>query len=260
MVIYSYSKLETFEKCRLKFKYRYIDKIIPEITTSIEAHLGTIVHEALEWFYLQIMAGNIPAVDELILYYSEKWAEQYSPDILIVNKFMKEKDYFNKGVNFLIDYYFKHHPFKEKTIATEKKIEINLDEIGEKKLTGFIDRLVENIETNEMEIHDYKTANTLPSKEELEKNKQLALYCIAIKEEFGKEKNVRLIWHYLAHNQNICITKTNEELENLKREVIKLISEIEETKTFPATISRLCDWCEYKNTCEAWNVQRKLIA
>ncbi|VVB82977.1 Uncharacterised protein [uncultured archaeon] len=28
-MIYSYSRLETFEKCKLKFKYRYIDEIIP---------------------------------------------------------------------------------------------------------------------------------------------------------------------------------------------------------------------------------------
>jgi putative RecB family exonuclease len=259
MAIYSYSRLETFEKCKLKFKYRYIDNIIPQIPKSIEAHLGSIVHETLEWLYTQTMLNIIPSMDEVILFYSEKWAEQYTPEILIVNKFMKEKDYFNKGMGFLIDYYYKHKPFKENTIATEKKVEINLDEKGEKKMIGFIDRLVHNLDTNELEIHDYKTANTLPTKEELEKNRQLALYSIAIKEEFGKDKNVRLIWHYLAHNQNVYIRKTNQELENLKTEVINLINEIEQTKHFPPTPSRLCDWCEYKGICEVFNKQRKLI-
>lgn len=253
MVVYSHSKLETFEKCKLKFKYRYIDKIIPEIPKSIEAHLGTIIHETLEWLYIEVMKGVIPTIDEAILYYSEKWIEQYTQNMLIVNKSMTEKDYFNKGINFLIDYYFKHHPFKEKTIATEKKIEINLDETGEKKLIGFIDRLTHNEETNELEIHDYKTANTLPTKEDIEQNRQLALYSIAIKEEFGKDKNISLIWHYLAHNQNICIKKTNEQLENLKKEVIELINKIEKTNHFPPNISRLCDWCEYRNICDGWN-------
>jgi putative RecB family exonuclease len=259
MVVYSYSRLETFEKCRLKFKYRYVDKIVPEIPKNIEAHLGTIVHDALEWFYSKIMTGITPSLDDVILYYSEKWAEESLSEVLIVNKFMTEKDYFNKGVNFLIDYYFKHQPFKEKTIATEKRIEVNLDEAGEKKLIGFIDRLVHNEQTNEMEIHDYKTANTLPTKEELGQNRQLALYSLAVKEEFGRDKSISLVWHYLAHNQNICIKKTDKELENLKKEVMELIDKIENTKEFPATKSRLCDWCEYKNICDAWNNQRKLI-
>ena len=69
-----------------------------------------------------------------------------------------------------------------------KKVEIKLDELGEKKLVGFIDRLVYNIESNEIEIHDYKTANTFPAISDLEKNRQLALYSIAIKERIWKRK------------------------------------------------------------------------
>jgi len=39
-----------------------------------------------------------------------------------------------------------------------------------------------------------------------------------------------MIWHYLAHNTKICLRKTNEELEKLKQDTIKLINEIENTK------------------------------
>jgi RecB family exonuclease len=252
MAIYSYSRLDTFEKCKLKFKYRYIDKIIPEIPKNIEAHLGTIIHETLEWIYRQAMEGIVPSIDDSIIFYSEKWTEQYLPETLIVNKYMSEKDYFDKGMRFLIDYYFKHQPFNDNTIATEKKIEIILDEKGDKKILGYIDRLVDNLETNEIEIHDYKTANTLPTREELEKNRQLALYSIAVKEELGKEKNVCLIWHYLAHNQKISIRKTEKDLEDLRKEVIALIDKIEQTTHFPPNPSRLCDWCEYKDMCEVF--------
>jgi len=252
MVVYSYSRLETFEKCKLKFKYKYIDEIIPEIPKSIEAHLGTIIHETLEWFYKKIMEKTIPSLDEVIVHYSEKWAEESSEEKLIVNKFMKEKDYFDKGVRFLLDYYFKHQPFKDNTIATEKQVQINLDETGEKKLVGFIDRLVHNLENNEIEIHDYKTASFLPTKEDLQRNRQLALYSIGIKEEFGKDKDIKLIWHFLAHNEKISIKKTDKDIENLKKEVIELINKIEATTNFLPTKSRLCDWCEYKNMCDGW--------
>ena len=247
MIIYSHSKLETFEKCKLKFKFQYIDKIIPEIGQSIEAHLGSIVHSTLEWLYNQAIQKNIPTLDQIISYYSEKWQEEFKEDIVIVKKELTEKDYFNKGVGFLIDYYTKYSPFEEKTLATEQRIEVNLtDKI---KLIGFVDRLVDNLEKNEIEIHDYKTGNSMPTKEQINDNRQLALYSLAIKELFGQDKDVCLVWHYLAHDLKICIRKTKEELENLKRDILNLIKQIEETKEFPSNKSILCNWCQYKDIC-----------
>jgi len=51
MARYSHSKLSTYEQCKLRYKLKYIDKIIPEVEKSIESHLGSVVHETLEWLY-----------------------------------------------------------------------------------------------------------------------------------------------------------------------------------------------------------------
>lgn len=253
MVFYSHSKIETFEQCKLKFKFRYLDKIIPEIAKSIEAHLGEIVHKTLEWLYIQVLENKIPSINDVISFYSEKWEENYSEDMPIFNKTLTAKDYFNRGVEFLVNYYMKYHPFQDNTIATEKRIEINLDENGEKKLIGFIDRLAHNLESNEIEIHDYKTSNSVFAKNKVENSRQLSIYSLAIKEMFGKEKNVCMIWHFLAHDMKVCIRKTNEELANVKKEIIEIIDNIEKTKDFPPTKSQLCYWCEYMDICPVWN-------
>lgn len=253
MVFYSHSKIETFEQCKLKFKFRYIDKIIPEIAKSIEAHLGEIVHKTLEWLYIQVMENKIPSINDVISVYSENWEENYSKDMPIFNKALTAKDFFNRGVEFLVNYYMKYHPFQDNTIATEKRIEINLDEKGEKKLIGFIDRLSHNLESNEIEIHDYKTSNSVFAKNKVESSRQLALYSLAIKEMFGKEKNICMTWHFLAHDMKVCVRKTNEELENVRKEIIEIINNIEKTKDFPPTKSQLCYWCEYIDICPAWN-------
>ncbi|MDO8610072.1 MAG: PD-(D/E)XK nuclease family protein, partial [bacterium] len=89
MVIYSHSKLSTFEQCNLKYKFRYIDKIIPELEQSIETLLGSCVHETLEWLYKTILISNrqkIPSLDETIIYYSETWQKEFVPEIVIVRK------------------------------------------------------------------------------------------------------------------------------------------------------------------------------
>ncbi len=44
--VYSHSRLSTFEKCPLQFRYRYIDKIKRD-TRGIEAFLGIRVHYML---------------------------------------------------------------------------------------------------------------------------------------------------------------------------------------------------------------------
>ncbi|MCX6750278.1 MAG: PD-(D/E)XK nuclease family protein [Candidatus Pacearchaeota archaeon] len=135
----------------------------------------------------------------------------------------------------------------------KKKIEINLDETGNKKIIGYIDRLSSNLESNEIEIHDYKTSSSIMAKEKVENSRQLSIYSLAIKEMFGKEKNICMIWHFLAHDMKICLRKNNEELENLKKELIGIINLIEETKDFPPSKSQLCYWCEYMNICPVWN-------
>lgn len=252
MKIYSHSKLSTFEQCKLKYKFKYIDKIVPEIAKSIEAHLGSCVHLTLEWLYKQVQQNKIPSIDEMIVHYAETWQKEYSPEIVIVQKNLTERDYLEKGMKFLLDYYNKNKPFDDNTLELEKKIFIDFDDEDEIKIIGYIDRLVHNLKTGHFEIHDYKTANSQPPSNHGEKDRQLALYAIAIKESFGFDKEVKLIWHFLAHNRKIISKRTNEQLKQLKQETLNLIKEIENTHEFPPTKSALCQWCEFRDICPAW--------
>lgn len=250
METYSHSKLRMFEQCPLKYKYRYIDKIII-IEESIESFLGKIVHKVLEWLYQELKRGKTPTIDELIIYYRKKWEEKYNSKINIVRKEFNEKDYFNKGIELLINYYTENKPFNDNTIAIEKKILINLDENKEYKIQGFIDRLVHNLEKNQIEVHDYKTTNSLPAREKIENDRQLSFYSIAVKELFknDKDKKILLVWHYLAYKKKIFSRRTDEQLQDVKEKTLLLIKQVEAVKKFPAKRSILCDWCEYKSIC-----------
>lgn len=255
---YSHSKLSTFEQCRLKYKFRYIDKIKPEIEKTIESHLGEIVHETLEWLYKKVLENQTPTLDSTITFFSERWQKKYAPEILIVKKELTEKDYFSKGIQFILDYYAKHHPFNDNTLEIEKQIILKLGENKEHEIVGFIDRLAFNKETQEYEIHDYKTSNSFPSKEKIETDRQLALYSIAVKEFFGEDKKICLIWHYLNFDKKICSRRTKEQLEKLKNEILEIIKEIEFEREFQYSKSPLCDWCEFKSICTAWKNEKQV--
>lgn len=249
MVIYSHSRLSTFEQCKLKFKFRYIDKLTPEIENTIEGFLGGIVHESLEWLYNQVIKNSIPSLEQLIEFYAISWNKQYTSDIKIVSPDLAPEFYFNKGIKFLIDYYMKNQPFSDNTIAIEHKILLDLDGSGKYQLQGFIDRLVHNKETNIFEIHDYKTGQ-IKSQEDLDKDRQLAIYSIGVRKLYPEAKDVHLIWHYLDFNEKKSSKRTHEQLEQLKQEIIQLINKIESEKDFSATPGILCKWCEFRKYCE----------
>ncbi len=253
MVIYSHSRLSTFEQCPLKFKFRYIDKIEPDIKQTIEGFLGNRVHDVLEWIYSQENKEKTLDLDEVIHYYINNWKENFGSEIKIVRPEYNFDYYYDLGIKFLINYFMKNSPFKDNTIATEKKVIVKLDKEGEYFLQGYIDRLVYNEESRIFEIHDYKTSGFLKSQEELDKDRQLALYSIAIREDFPQAIDVHLIWHFLAFNHKIISKRSLEQLEKLKTEIINLIKKIESATEFPANSSLLCNWCEFRSSCYLFN-------
>ena len=58
-----------------------------------------------------------------------------------------------------------------------------------------------------------------------------------------------MIWHFLKFDTEIDSTRSEKELEELKRNTVLLIDDIEKAKDFPASPSKLCDWCKFKSTC-----------
>ncbi|MBT3691466.1 PD-(D/E)XK nuclease family protein [archaeon] len=248
MVLYSHSRLSSFEQCPFKYKCRYIDKLKPDIKTTIEGFLGNAVHSTLEWVYTHSKERTFE-LDDLIEYYAKLWRGDYSPEIKIVKEEFNEEFYFNKGIKFLIDYFMKYSPFKDNTIETEKKLIMSLDLDGKYKIIGFIDRLIHHQDTNIFEVHDYKTSATLKSQEELDQDRQLALYAIGIRKLYPQVNDVKLVWHYLDFNKTVSSERTVEQLETLRQEIMQLIDKVESATEFPPLSSILCKWCEFRSYC-----------
>lgn len=240
--MYSHSKLWLYESCPEFYKLRYIDKKVPPMQTHISLFLGTVVHEALEWLYHQVKY-HLVEVDELIEYFTERWTKQFNDTIRIENG--DEIDAYNKGVRFLTDYYTKHKPFKQKVLAVEHKVLFTLGENKEYTIQGYIDRL-DMAEDGTYEVHDYKTNQSMKKREDFAKDRQLALYDIGLREQFGNEIKVKLVWHFLNFNQDIFSERTPTELEKLKEDTLALIKKIESTTEWPACNGKYCDWCNYK--------------
>ncbi len=252
MTVYSHSRLSCYEQCPQKFKLQYIDKVETEVEESIEAFLGSQVHEALEKLYRDCDHQKLLSLDELLGFFREQWKNNWSDTIIIVNEEYTAENYLRMGEKYLSDYYKRYHPFNQgKTIALEERILINLDPAGEYKLQGYIDRLTETTDGC-YEIHDYKTNSRLPLADYIQTDRQLALYMIGVKHHYPDVKQVRLIWHFLKFDKEIDSTRTDAELEELRRSTMQLIDTIEGDEEYVASPGYLCEWCEFKPVCRQW--------
>jgi putative RecB family exonuclease len=149
----------------------------------------------------------------------------------------------------LLTYHKRFHPFTQSTtLQLEEKFLFPLSDQHE--IRGIIDRLAKASDGS-LEIHDYKTSRRLPDSAKVSSDTQLALYELALRHRWPEAGSVSLIWHYLAFDRDIQITKTEQQLEVVKRNTLVLIQRIEAATSFPANVTRLCDWCEYKELCPA---------
>ncbi len=248
MPVFSHSRILSYETCPLRYKYAYIDQIVPEEVTA-EIYLGTRVHEALEKLYRNLEFGKLMSNKELLKFFNREWKRNWTDSVIIVREELTQEDYRKIGEKYLKDYYKRYKPFKEgKVVGLEITGFFPLDKQGEYNFFIRIDRLIE-IRDGLYEIHDYKTNTELPTKKYLDEDRQLAMYSIWVRQEFEDCRDVRLVWHYLAHDKEMDSYRTEDQLEHLRQDVLAKIKTIDAAKKFPANASKLCIWCLYKRIC-----------
>jgi putative RecB family exonuclease len=109
-----------------------------------------------------------------------------------------------------------------------------------------------------LEIHDYKSSGKLPTQSDVDSDKQLALYQLAVHQSYPDVKKIELVWHYVLFDTELRSTRTEKELNQLEIEYQELIDEIDNAKKFPTYESMLCNWCGYQEYCPAKKPSPKL--
>jgi hypothetical protein len=197
-------------------------------------------------------------LEELLEHLRDDWEKNWNDSIIVVRKEYSPENYYRLAERCIQDYYQQYHPFNQnRTLALEQRILISLDNTKRYRLQGYIDRL-SDLGNGVYGIHDYKTSMHLPTPEDIEKDRQLALYSVGVHEKYPDAEEIKLIWHFLAFQKTLESSRTQEELEELKKQTINLIDQIEEARDFPPRVSALCDWCEFRTICKEWGHLAKI--
>jgi len=245
----SYSQIETFKICPLHYKLKYILKI-PTPPSSAQS-FGISMHAALKDFYIGVKTGKKQYKKLIIEALKENWiAEGYASK-------SHEKRMFERGKNYLLEFYKKEFNPKKIPITLEQPFVVPLNLLKNErrlKIGGKIDR-VDKLPGGKIEIIDYKTGANIPTQKQIDHDLQLTFYTLAAmginEEPFNKKpENIKLSLYYFDNQKKISTTRTKEQLEEAKKEILKWREEVEKSD-FKCSGHFFCKNCEYSLMCRA---------
>lgn len=259
----SYSALDTFKTCPLKYKYQEIDKL--RAPKRIEAVFGTLLHSALKYMFER--NPLYPTPDEVVNFFTKEFNEK-SEKIVWPDETRKEADekaYFEEGIKLIKNFYHKNQPWNFNALELESRfaLEIPDEKSGEiHTLAGIIDRIDKNDAEESYEIIDYKTGKKMPAEEKLVDNLQLNVYHLALTHRWPsiKPEKIKMSLYFLKHNEKISTEADLSKADKTKKALLTTIREIEERKKkndFPPTPGPLCDWCGFRKMCPMWSHEYK---
>lgn len=254
----SYSALNTFLTCPLKYKYQVIDKI--RTPQSPEQAFGSLIHRTLKFTHTVSRKGY-PSKEEVINYFSQNWNQESFP------KEAGIRGFFEEGLSMLGKYYDSvSDEDKKKSIATEHRFIVRL---GNHTLGGAIDR-IDRTESG-FEIIDYKTSRKIPPQKEIDNDLQLSIYLRAfitqwpsLFERLSDTAKITLSLEYLRHNLRLSTTRTQDDLKEIDADILQIIDQIQlaekeknlapgSNRGFEPHLNPLCDWCDYQKICPLWS-------
>jgi DNA helicase-2/ATP-dependent DNA helicase PcrA len=238
----SYSQVETFDRCPLQYKYRYILKI--PVPTSAALSFGDTIHRTLHAFFEKVQQKEYTDKSVVLKIYQDLWrSEGY-----------RDKDYEEKmkqhGVFLLEEFYDKGFDRKIHVLALEQPFKVKITPTL--TLGGKIDR-IDRTEEGKLEIIDYKTGSA-PKKRDPSEDMQLSVYALAAYEQgvYGeKVENILVSFYFLEGQQKISGTRNKEQLEKVKQSVSDTAEQIS-VSSFAPKPGKHCDFCEFRLICEAW--------
>ncbi|MFC1834467.1 RecB family exonuclease [Thermodesulfobacteriota bacterium] len=170
---FSYSQLNTYLMCPLRYRLQYVE-LIPAAFTSSALAFGSAVHEAVAAFHHQHLLGDALKPDQMLDVYRHAWASKNGEEIRYCNGDNKESLQ-EKARQILTVYQESFDPSVE-VLGIEEFFETQLVETVP-PFQGYIDLIVQG-PGGAVTVVDLKTAARKLSNGQVHSNLQLTAYSI----------------------------------------------------------------------------------
>ena len=263
--VYSYSKLSCFETCPKQYYFNYLDPEIALIKKYLKKPRdyqtkGSAVHDAITLFHhLPVKKRNFNNLKECLLnaWYSEISPSQkpplgekggfenleherriYRESLILLSNLLKIESNDPKI------FYLPTKKIKESFQDYQDLVKPLNKELA---ISGKFDR-IDELEKDNLKIIDYKTGGKVKD--------EFQLYFYKVLAEINFKKKVSLVsFYYLNQGKDEEFNIANQKIksEKIKDEIVNKVKKIKKTKKFETKTSRLCNYCDFKEVCPAYN-------
>jgi RecB family exonuclease len=235
----SFSRVDMYRQCPLKFRYAYVDKQ----PTAASPHLswGTSVHHALEvWWSSKLPSA--PPVDVLLQALYDGWDDTGFEGMPREEKIR----WYRHAQDVLRRHHLQHADTYVPSVASEQRFSVRLDDI---EVVGSIDHVTRTAEGG-LGIVDWKTNKRAKTRSEVRSSLQLAVYALAAEELWGQPP-AWVALDFVVPGLRVTVPR-NEIDTDRARSVLREVAERVRAELFEPTPSRLCDWCDFRSLCPAF--------
>ncbi len=244
---FSPSSINTYLKCPRQYLYNYILDLSAKDGNPDSVSYGSAVHSACEFAVnFAIKNGCYPTKEEFINSFKRELYNQ--PMSSLQQRNIHEE----RGEKALSEYYIQlcNTPVKN-LYATEKKIELEIDDV---KFKGIIDRIDKN-DDGTFTIYDYKTGSAKNEKSICEGGdhedyyNQIGLYKYYFEKQTGKTVKETTFIFPDEFTDNFTLTLSDEKCCEIVQKFKTAISDIKSYKFNLTPSEKFCKWCQFKDFC-----------
>jgi putative RecB family exonuclease len=236
----SFSRVDTYGNCPRKFRYAYVDKLPGRPGPHLS--FGTSIHAALEDFYDRKLP-ECPTEEQLLGFLYERWDGSGFVDL--------DRDeqlaFYRHAQDVLRRFHRRCAPTYRLPAATEAWFELPIG--YEATVVGSIDR-VDVDDDGRLHVIDYKTNRKVKDRQRVAGSLQLAIYALACRHLFGTlPATVSL--DFVVAGVEVAVAVEDLDLEGARQQVLDTAAAVRADRYEP-TPNPLCDWCDYRAICPAW--------
>ena len=236
----SFSRVDTYERCPLLFRFRYLDKL--PSTPGPDLSWGSAIHAALEVWWSQKLPSP-PPIEVLYRALYEHWEDTGFADMDRERKLV----WYRHARDVLTRHHELYAADYRPAIACEQWFELDLgDGVA---VRGSIDH-VARTPSGGLGIVDWKTNRRARSRSEVASSLQLAIYALAARELWGREPEWVAL-DFVVPGLRVSVDRSEIDVDGAVARIHDVARRVADEQ-FPASPSPLCGWCDYRSMCPAF--------